>query len=93
VVDGFEAVEAASASAFDVIVMDRNMPRCGGDEATALIRALPGPSREAIIVCHSSQPPLGDNAALYDEILEKPATSAAVQGLLARVRGRIEGLS
>ena len=84
--DGFAAVEAANTIAFDVIVMDRNMPRCNGDQATFLIRSAAGPSRCAIIICHSSDPPTGKNAALYDDLLQKPATPAAVQGLLARVR-------
>jgi CheY-like chemotaxis protein len=86
VVDGFAAVEAASAAAFDVIIMDRNMPRCGGDQATLLIRSLRGPSRHAIIVCHSSDLPVGEMAALYDDALEKPATSWAVLALLERLR-------
>ncbi|MDB5100159.1 MAG: multi-sensor hybrid histidine kinase [Cyanobacteria bacterium RYN_339] len=89
-VDGFAGVEAANATAFDVIVMDRNMPRCGGDEATVMIRSLPGPSRHAIIICHSTDPPVGEKAALYDDILQKPATSEAVQGLLGRLRARIQ---
>jgi CheY-like chemotaxis protein len=91
VVDGFEAVEAASATAFDVIIMDRHMPRCGGDQATLLIRSLPGPSQHAIIICHSSDPPMGKDATIYDDSLEKPATSEAVQGLQERLRARFEG--
>jgi CheY-like chemotaxis protein len=90
VADGFAAVEAASATAFDVIVMDRNMPRCGGDQATTLIRTLAGPSRHALIVCHSSDPPTGGAAALYDDTLEKPATFEAVRGVLERMRARAE---
>jgi CheY-like chemotaxis protein len=89
-VDGYAGVEAATTTAFDVIVMDRNMPRCGGDEATALIRSLAGPSRHAIIICHSSDPPVGEMASLYDEVLQKPATSEAVQSLLQRLRKRVE---
>jgi CheY-like chemotaxis protein len=88
VADGFAAVDAASATAFDVIVMDRNMPHCGGDQATMLIRKLPGPSRHALIICHSSDPPLGAQAGLYDDVLEKPATSEEVRGLLERLRGQ-----
>lgn len=88
--DGFAAMEAARTIAFDVIVMDRNMPRCGGDQATLIIRSRPGPSQRAIIICHSSDPPIGDQVALYDYALEKPATSEAVQDLLARLRGRAE---
>jgi CheY-like chemotaxis protein len=69
--DGLEAVELASRMKFDIIVMDRQMPRCGGDVAAAQIRAM-GASRGALILCHSSEgaPPSG----LYDHVLEKPAT-------------------
>ena len=88
--DGFAAAQAASAAAFDVIVMDRHMPRCGGDEAVRLIRARSGPSRHALIICHSSDPPRGADAALYDDILEKPAPVAVVRALLQRVRARVD---
>jgi CheY-like chemotaxis protein len=88
--DGAAAVEAARTTAFDVIVMDRHMPRCGGDEAVRLIRAQPGPSRHAIVICHSSDPPTGPEAALYDEVLEKPATPAVVRALLGRIRTRMD---
>jgi CheY-like chemotaxis protein len=90
VVDGFAAVEAASTTAFDVIVMDRHMPRCGGDQAALLIRSLHGPSRNAIIVCHSTDLPVGQDAPLYDDALEKPATSGSVLALLERLRSRAE---
>ena len=88
--DGFAAVEAAGAEAFDVIVMDRNMPRCGGDEAVRLIRAQPGPSQHSLIICHSSDLPGGEAAALYDDMLEKPASATVVRALLDRIRARID---
>jgi CheY-like chemotaxis protein len=39
--DGQEAIEQATANAYDLILMDMNMPRMGGVEASKLIRQLP----------------------------------------------------
>lgn len=84
--NGLEAVDAARASAFEIIIMDRHMPHCGGDEATRLIRSLPGSIGDAVIICHSTDLPVGENAGLYDDALAKPATFEAILALLGRVR-------
>jgi CheY-like chemotaxis protein len=79
--DGLEAIELASRFAFDVIIMDREMPRCGGDAATARIRAA-GPSRDAMILCHTSDPPPERTRGLYDHVVDKPATVEDLAAIL-----------
>lgn len=71
-IDGLDAIEAAGLATFDVVLMDRNMPRCDGDRAARSIRAAQGPSSAALIVAHSSDPPVGAQAALYDVVVGKP---------------------
>ncbi len=50
VADGAEAVHAAETEAFDVILMDMNMPVMGGFEATRRIRQSEGPCADVPIL-------------------------------------------
>jgi CheY-like chemotaxis protein len=86
--NGVEGVEAASAQPFDLVVMDRNMPGRGGDEAARLIRALPSASSSAFIVRWTTDPPDRQVRASYDDTLDKPVTFTAVIAMLQRAADR-----
>jgi PAS domain S-box-containing protein len=51
---GAQAVEAAARTAFDVILMDLQMPGMDGMAATRLVRATPGPNRDVPIIAFSA---------------------------------------
>jgi CheY-like chemotaxis protein len=74
--DGQEAVEAARAGRFDLILMDIKMPRMDGVTAARAIRTLPGPQGEVPIVALTANAD-PDDAAEYlaagmDGVVEKP---------------------
>jgi CheY-like chemotaxis protein len=47
--DGVEAVKQAKERHYDLILMDMQMPKMNGIEATQVIRALPGYARTPIV--------------------------------------------
>ncbi len=74
--DGVEAVEAARASRFDLILMDIKMPRMDGIEATQAIRRLPGKLGSVPIVALTANGDV-DSTRVYlscgmDAVVEKP---------------------
>jgi len=52
--DGCEAVSMAGALLPDVVVMDLNMPRVDGIEATRLLKESPAPPRVIVLTAHHS---------------------------------------
>ncbi len=72
--DGFEAVEAARNRQYDLILMDLQMPRMDGLEATQAIRKLPG---------YSDVPILALTADFSDE-LRRECLKHGMQGFLSK---------
>ena len=76
--DGAEAVEAATNSAFSVVLMDIHMPRMDGLAAARAIRALPGRrgSLPIIAVTTSADPADAQRylAAGLTDVVAKPLT-------------------
>ncbi len=64
--DGVEAVAAASAHRYDLILMDMQMPEMDGLEATRRIRAGDGPNRAAPIVAMTANAMDSDRQACLD---------------------------
>ena len=96
VVDGVEAVEAAKAGRFDVILMDIKMPRMDGVSATREIRKLPAPAgRVPIIALTANADPDQVNeyaAAGMESVVEKPIKPERLMAALdAALTGHSEG--
>lgn len=73
--DGQQAVEAARAQAFDLILMDIRMPVLDGLDATRLIRAEPGPNQGAPILAFSADMDF-QLSDIFDGLVRKPITAA-----------------
>ena len=74
--DGAAAIEAAKRSCYDVVLMDCQMPRVDGFEATAEIRRLPGSTGRVRIVAITANAMPGDRerclAVGMDDYVAKP---------------------
>jgi signal transduction histidine kinase/DNA-binding NarL/FixJ family response regulator len=87
VADGLAAVEAASASSYDVVLMDLHMPGVDGIEATRRIRLLPG-DKGAVPILALSASSMRDSAeraraAGMNGHLIKPINPAILAAALA----------
>ncbi|HKP24115.1 MAG TPA: ATP-binding protein [Dongiaceae bacterium] len=86
--NGREALAAAQGRAFDLILMDIQMPEMDGLSAAAAIRALPGEHGGAPIVAVTANAMVGDRerylAAGFDDYLAKPLHLEQLQEVIAR---------
>lgn len=89
---GLEAVRAAASEAFDLILMDIQMPEMDGLEATRHIRAAPGPNQTKPILALTANAFVEDaercKAAGMDEHLTKPIRRGALEAALLRFLGQ-----
>ncbi|HYC97592.1 response regulator [Brevundimonas sp.] len=86
--DGQEAVQAAVAQAFDLVLMDVRMPRMDGLEATRRIRALPEACGQVPVVAMTADAMPEDVArclaAGMNAHLAKPVSQAALCTIVSR---------
>jgi len=85
---GEEAVELARKGAFDLVLMDLQMPGLGGREAARRIRALDAGLRRTPIIALTAHLLPEERLALREEGLDdeivKPITDAQLRGILER---------
>ncbi len=86
--NGYEVLEALDQSAFDLILMDCQMPELDGYEATRRIRLLEGSTRHVPILALTANALVGDEEkcleAGMDAYLSKPFTEERLIGCLRR---------
>lgn len=92
---GREAVAAAAAAEFDVVLMDLRMPDMDGAEATRRIRGLPAPWRDVHVIAVTADA-TGDaeqrcRDAGMNDYLAKPVALAVLEAKLDALRRRPRG--
>ncbi len=85
---GSAAIAAAKSVPYDLILMDTSMPEMSGQEATRIIRAIPGPTRTIPIVAITGHLGAEDEAdfkaAGMDGVIAKPMSLAGLLDVLHR---------
>jgi len=93
VADGLEAIEAAATEAFDLVLLDLNMPRMNGLDAARGLREAHGPGLPIVALTAAANP--ADIEACFaagmDAFVSKPVEAAELYKILAAVQaGRAE---
>ncbi|MCD8481551.1 MAG: ATP-binding protein [Verrucomicrobia bacterium] len=87
--NGFEAVEAVQKKAFDIVLMDLQMPVMDGLEAAAAVRALGDKAHQPRIVALTARAMAEDRAqceaAGMDDYLSKPININSLREVLLRL--------
>jgi signal transduction histidine kinase/ActR/RegA family two-component response regulator len=87
--NGAEVLRRVQAAAFDVVLMDVQMPEMDGQAATRAIRALPGEASQVpIIAMTANAMPEDRHACLLagmDDYITKPIDAHRLERLLARI--------
>ncbi|HEY8550192.1 MAG TPA: response regulator [Vicinamibacterales bacterium] len=91
--NGRAALEALCREAFDVVLMDCQMPEMDGLEATGRIRALPGPRASVPVIALTAHASTEDrerclNAGM-DDYLTKPLRIAELRRVLGNAAARL----
>lgn len=88
--DGLHGLACFKKQAFDLVILDYNMPRMGGSELLGIIRGLPGGPRQAVIML-SAERMLEPIYRAYDrgivEWITKPFTAGV---LLQKVEAHLK---
>ena len=89
---GQEAVEMAAANAYDLILMDMQMPVMGGLEATGIIRRMPQHQRVPILAMTANAFAEDRKACLaagMNDFIAKPVVPEKLFGILLKWLGRL----